>query len=375
MASGETIRVSRLGELRAAVTNAKPGTRIEIAPGEYAGGFYATNLRGEEAKPILITAADPKNPPVLKGGVQLVDAMHVELSDLVLSGFAGNAIAIDDGGSYDTPAGHVTLRRLRITDIGPKGNFHAVKYAGVDDFLISDCHIERWGVENGIGVDAVGCHRGVIENCSFIHNENPEKSGAVGIQVKGACSGIVIRNNRFVHCGGRGINIGGSTGEPFFRPPLASMKGERYEAKDIVVENNTIIGGDAAIAFPNTDGAIVRHNTIYQPQRWAFRILQETTSFPGFVPSRNGVVKDNLIAFRSDHWVEGGINIGPGTSPESFSFSHNFWYCVDAPAKSRPTLPTPETGGVYGNDPKFIDAAGGNLKLSADSPATGFGAP
>jgi len=52
------------------------------------------------------------------------------------------------------------------------------------------------------------------------------------------------------------------------------------------VEGNTFIGGGAPWRLW-ADGAVVRFNTIYHPQRWALRILQETRA-PGFVPSRNG---------------------------------------------------------------------------------------
>lgn len=37
------VRVSQLWELRQAVNEAKPGTLIEIAPGDYDGGFFAAN--------------------------------------------------------------------------------------------------------------------------------------------------------------------------------------------------------------------------------------------------------------------------------------------------------------------------------------------
>lgn len=368
-----TVSVRSLGELRQAVEQAKPGTRIEIAPGEYAGGIFATRLQGQAGKPIVIAGADPKRPPLLKGAIQLVDAAFVELHSLKLSGFAGNAIAIDDGSSYDTPAHHIVLRDLQVSDIGPAGNFHAVKIAGVDDFLITGCVFERYGTGAGLGIDAVGCHRGVIENCTVRHT--PGKGGSVGIQVKGASREIVIRRNRLEHPGDRAINIGGSTGQPYFRPPLASWPtGEpRYEAKDITVEENTIIGSTAAICFVNVDGATVRANTIVQPERWAIRILQET-KLPDFALSRKGIFKDNLVVFRSETWVESGCNVGNGVDAASFQFTHNAWFCIDKPAQSKPRLPTAETGGVYGIDPKFKDASAGDFRIEATGFPGGIGA-
>ena len=57
------------------------------------------------------------------------------------------------------------------------------------------------------------------------------------------------------------------------------------------------------------------------------------------------------------------VNVGPNTNPETFTFARNWWYCQDAPGKSRPSLPANETDGVYGKDPK-LDAAGMATKQS-----------
>ncbi|MDQ3813520.1 MAG: hypothetical protein M3347_06165, partial [Armatimonadota bacterium] len=58
----------------------------------------------------------------------------------------------------------------------------------------------------------------------------------------------------------------------------------------------------------------------------------------------------------------------------TFKFARNFWYCLDAPARSRPTLPTPEEGGIYGQDPLFRDAEKGDIHLQPNSPAQKMGA-
>jgi hypothetical protein len=252
-----------------------------------------------------------------------------------------NGINVDDGGDFDTPSHHIVLERLRVTDIGPKGNFDGIKLSGVTDFFVRRCQISGWG---GQAIDMVGCHRGVIENCVFRGKDG--FSQTTGPQTKGGSSDVAIRRCTFLQAGDRGVNIGGSTGLPYFRP-----KGARYEARDVTVEGCTFVGSQAPIAFVGVDGAMVRYNTFYRPGKWIMRILQETTE-PGFVACRNGTFTRNLVVFRSDE-VRVAVNIGPRTQPETFRFVDNFWFVQDRPASSQPELPTQETGGVHGLDPRF----------------------
>lgn len=368
-ARAQTTTVRDADGLRQAVRSAKPGATILLAPGEYGGGFYFEGVKGGPGKPVTIAAADPKEPPTFTGGssaMHFTDAAHLELRDLVLTGATANGLNLDDGGSFDTPSHHVVLLRLKVTDVGARGNEDAVKLSGVTDFRVEDCAFERWGAGGGSAIDMVGCHRGAVERCRFTH---PEAQNAV--QMKGGCSGVAVRRCRFEDAGSRAVNIGGSTGFEFFRPPLGDPP--HAEARDIRVEGNTFRGSDAPFAFVGVDGAVVRFNTVYRPRRWAMRILQETTD-DGFVPCRNGEFSRNIVVFRSDEWREGGVNIGPGTDAASFRFEGNVWFCADAPARSRPKLPAEEKKGVYGTDPGLMDPEMGDLRLRKDSPAREAGA-
>ncbi|MBD3291479.1 MAG: hypothetical protein GF393_01035 [Armatimonadia bacterium] len=366
---GEAPRAAEVPEglpLREAVANARPGETVYVAPGTYEGGLYLGGLQGTEDAPIAIAGADPENPPVIEGGgsgMHLVNATHVELRDLVIRGATGNGLNIDDGGDYATPTHHITLRRLRVEDVGPEGNRDGIKLSGVDDFHVIDCTVERWG-SGGSAIDMVGCHRGLIEGCTFRHEAGA--IGGTGVQNKGGTSEIVIRGNHFEHAGSRAVNIGGSTGLQYFRP-----EPQGYEAKDITVEGNVFVGSMAPVAFVGCDGSTVRFNTTYMPGRWALRILQETRE-PGFVPSRDGVFEDNIVVFRSDAWSEGGANIGPATAPETFSFARNVWYCQDNPQVG-PRLPTEEQDGFVGEDPLLADPEAGDFSLQDGSPAEGRG--
>lgn len=368
--AAEPTRVSDASGFNRAVAAARPGDTILLAAGDYANNFYFQGVHGTAKEPIVIAAADPAKPPRFTGKtapLQFNGASHLELKDVVIAGGSANGLNVFDGGDPDRPSHHITLRNLRVQDIGPKGNSDGLKLSGLDDFTVEDCTIERWG-SGGSGIDMVGCHRGVISGCTF------RKGGANGVQAKGGSSDITVRKCKFEDAGERAVNLGGSTGDDFFRPRLKDMpKDGRYEAKGTVVEGCTISGSEAAVAFVGVDGATVRFNTIYRPGRYAVRILQEKTD-SGFVPCRNGVFESNVVVFRSTGWVTGGVNVGGNTAPDTFRFANNLWYCEDKPARSEPDLPTEEKGGVTGKDPLFADPAKGDFAVDKDSPARDRGA-
>jgi hypothetical protein len=110
---------------------------------------------------------------------------------------------------------------------------------------------------------------------------------------------------------------------------------------------------------------------MYLPEKWAFRIRRQAVG-DDFPPCRNGRVESNVIVFKPSRY-EGGVNVGPGTAPQTFRFAGNAWYCVDDSARSAPTLPPNEADGVVGKDPLFADPAKKDFSLRAGSPAAGKG--
>jgi len=312
----------------------------------------------------VIEGAGEDQPPVFEGGGtgwQLSDCAYVTLRNISVRGQGQNGINVDDGGSFDTPAHHIVLEKIRVADVGPRGNFDAIKLSGVDDFVVRRCTIEGWG---GQGVDMVGCHRGLIEGCTFRGKEG--FSHSAGPQTKGGSKDIAIRRCFFVNAGDRAVNLGGSTGLDYFRP-----RGTLYEAKDVLVEGCVFVGGEAPVAFVGVEGAVVRYNTIYRPGKWVLRILQETTA-PGFAACGNNRFERNLVVFRRQE-VGVFVNIGPNTRPETFVFLNNLWFCEDRPAASRPELPAAETGGVYGIDPRLANPQRGQFQ-PRNRQAAAFGA-
>jgi hypothetical protein len=349
-------------EFADAINSATPGTRILVQPGTYRGGYFLTGVQGTADRHIVIDAADPSNKPVFRGGANCFlfrTPAYLEVRNLILESPNSYGISIDDGGDYaNNPAHDVTLSGLEIRNAGSMG----FKLAGLDNFLIENCTITN---PSFMGIDMVGCHDGVIERSTVV-------GGATtwtGIAGKGGSKDITIRDNLLRNCGWRSIEIGGATERQYFRP---SFQG--YEAKDFLVEGNVIVGSKAPIVFGSSDGGVFRYNTIYRPTYHLLRILQDNDA-PDVVPTRNGVVTDNIFVFRrSEIYASEPINISYGTAPETFQFARNWWYAMDDPSRSRPNLPTEEVDGHYGIDPQLVNPQGGDFHVRAGSPAEGAGA-
>jgi len=359
--SAESVTVANSDQLAAALGNAKPGTHIVLQPGNYQGGIFAANVTGTEKQPIVVEAADVKRPPVILGGnvgLHLADCKYVEIKNLVIRSARGNGVNIDDGGTFATPSHHITLNGLTIEDIGPNGNRDGIKLSGVDDFVVKNCTVKRWG-NRGSAIDMVGCHQGEIVGCTFQYGD---ETGNSGVQTKGGSRGIRIHHCRFNHAGQRAVNIGGNTDLEYFRPePLG------YEAKDITVSDCTFVGSISPIAFVGVDGASVRHNTFYRPTKWVFRILQESTS-SRFFPCRNGRFEKNIVVFQFGK-IRAAVNIGPGTQPKSFRSAGNYWYCDDNPSRSQLSISISNRQEVFGVDPQFQNVKRGDFRLKSGSPA------
>ena len=89
---------------------------------------------------------------------------------------------------------HVTLESIRVSEIGPRGNYDGIKLSGVQEFVVRGCEVAGWG---GQAIDMVGCHQGTIERCLFRGREG--FSQTTGVQAKGGSSGVAgvgyIRSN------------------------------------------------------------------------------------------------------------------------------------------------------------------------------------
>ncbi|WP_166437260.1 right-handed parallel beta-helix repeat-containing protein [Niastella caeni] len=347
--------------LTQAVAVTVPGDTIMIHEGNYAGGLSFLHLQGTADKWIYIISA-PSATVIFNGGAnswQMSDAAYVQIKGITFQQQTGNGFNIDDGGSYSTPSHHIVFDACTFKDIKAKGNNDLLKMSGVDFFEIKNCTFLN-GSAGGSGIDMVGCHEGLIKGNRF------ENQGSNSIQVKGGSKNIRIEVNFFRNGGQRTLNLGGSTNLKYFRPLDA-----RYEAAGLTVYSNIFIGSDAPIAYVGCIETEVINNTIYLPQKWVIRILQETVDTSRFYACGNNTFKNNIV-YR-DSRVSIDCNIGAHTNPQSFSFSNNLWYHSQNQAWTGPVLPVKDVNGLIGKDPLFNNAASEDFTLSRMSPAVGKG--
>jgi hypothetical protein len=353
--------------IRRGIALARPGTAVRIHPGTYPGGTYVDDLEGTAQAPIWIGGVPGAARPVIEGtaeALHLTRARYVIVHDLEVRGATGNGINADDGGAVDRPglAAFLLFRDLDIHDIGTGGNQDCLKLSGIHDFQVLDSTFRRCGA-GGSAIDHVGCHRGLLAR-------NVIEGGNTGIQAKGGSADLEMRWNTFRDVAERALNLGGSTGFEFFRPPLSTTS-ENAEARGLRAIANVFVGGGTPFAFVGCVGCSALHNTVIDPERWLMRILQETVSDGTyeFAPTRGGVLQNNLFHFARGT-IRTHLNVGAGTAPETFVFASNLWYAHDGPAGSMPALPAPETGGVYGED---AGISGDAPAIPVSSPATGAG--
>ncbi len=219
----------------------------------------------------------------------------------------------------------------------------------------------------GSGIDHVGCHHGLIAGCAF------RSMGSNAIQCKGGTEDLEIYGCSFEDAGQRGVNIGGSTGFAYFRPPL-SRTASNAEARNVRVVANVFGDAVTPFAFVGAVDCLVANNTFRSDSyRWLFRVLQETTSDDGytFLETQSCRVVNNVFHFARAN-LSTAVNVGPNTRGDTYAIEHNLWYAADDAAASTPTtLPVAETNGVVGQDP-FPDASQAPRPTAA-SPLVGAG--
>jgi len=341
-----------------ALASAQPGTRVHVAAGIYGAVGSIANLQGTAEAPIALVGDGDAviETNRTSQALHLTDPRYVVIEGITIRGTWPHGINIDDGGSYESPASHVVLRRISFRDIGTGGNNDCLKMSGVDYFHIEGSSFS--GCNQGEAIDMVGCHHGVVTGNNFADMPG------TAVQTKGGSADVLIHGNRFRNIAQRAINAGGSTGKPYFRPIDAPYEARRIQMIANIIEG----GGDTPVAFVGCDTCVFANNTIVDPGRYLARILEENGTR---TPGANGFFINNMVLLRSSGRSR-YVDVGPGTRPTTYTFGWNLWYSPEEASFAGPEyfggLPA-ERDSLIQTDPRLD----GDWRPLAGSPAVAAG--
>ncbi len=228
------VNVATVEELHAALTDAKPGDKIIIAPGVYQNdtwkgkwAAFFSEASGTAEQPITICSADPANPAVLCGVSQedkialYITGKFWNIENLVACE-AEKGIVLDQGS-------HSTITGCEVYNIGDEG-IHLrddTSYCLIENCNIHDCGTVNPKYGEGIYIGSAknntdygfDCHYNTVRSCTI------SNVGAECIDVKEYTIGTLIEGCSFDGSGVKGENGANS---------LIEIKGN-----DVIVRNNT----------------------------------------------------------------------------------------------------------------------------------------
>ncbi len=272
----ETPTVESLAEaLQLAVETQDQPVRIEIAPGKHDALGAVESVRRTKHTPIVIAGAldeQGRRLTLVDGGadgiedagepcIRMSNVSFIVIANILCERAFPHGMNIDDGSDYSTPTHHITIRNVLIRDVGLYQrtkigtNSDCLKLSGVDDFRVLNSEFEN--CVSGEFIDMVGSHRGLITGNHF-HNKPLN-----GVQTKGGSSDVLITGNVFEGVEGRSIQLGGDTGEPYYRPIDAAYPAQQIRVvANIIRTNPEQETQNDAFSLNGCRDCLIAHNTV-----------------------------------------------------------------------------------------------------------------
>ncbi len=310
------ITVCSIEDLKAAIDSAQPGTRIEIAPGNYATRLtFTAENSGTPEKPILVTSRDGLGSVIIDGAgatitIKLAGASHIKLSGLEITGGGYHGVFLDKGSQEITIEGNRIYDNIATAPLNSHAEVKGSSTKGVRPakVVIRDNEIFHTIHPPGGNFQGIDCNRcddfHIVGN--YIHDINAPTEQSYSyfdrgscIQMKSGSSNTIIERNVIEAC-----NIGIVYG------------GEGLESPEHIggiVRNNIIIDSvEMAIAVVNVDGGKIYNNTLFNNGE-SIRVARDIRFSPSVanVDAQNNILdhpireEDGLSISKQNNFVVG----------------------------------------------------------------------
>jgi hypothetical protein len=259
---GPTVKVSTAAQLTAALTAAKPGQTIQLAPGTYSGVFLGTTS-GTANAPITLTGPTTAvlTNPDTTGTVGAGYGLHLVADYWRLTGFS---VADSAKGIVLDHSNNDVLDGLSVHNIGDEG-IHLREFSThdiVEHSTVHDTGLKAPGYGEGVYVGTANSNWGTYtdgkpdlsNDDQIIDNTFGPNVAAENIDIKEATSGGLISGNTFSGKGESGANS--ST-------DVVAVKGNDYTVTGNTMSNGLIDGFEVEQLYTGSGcGNVFRNNTI-----------------------------------------------------------------------------------------------------------------
>ena len=232
-------------DLNAILNNSVEGDTVIVNKGEYAA-VNLVNKNFSAQMPLVVKAKLPGT--VIIKGQAVSRGSSLEMSNCSYVIIDGLTFTNSMWGIYVKNSNHILLRKNEIYSTGQEGCHigRSSKYVDVIENTIHNTglfHL-KWAEGIYVGSGSYGGNNRFPDNCEYIWIEGNhiyETGNAEGINVKGECFHVTVRNNN-IH------DIHPGTAEQYNQAAITIEGGENSiknnyrldEKRDIWVENNTI---------------------------------------------------------------------------------------------------------------------------------------
>jgi len=342
----------------------KAGDEIVLMPGTHVCATL-DGLSGRSDAPIVIRPLDAKHKVVIEGGregLRLRRPQFVEIRDLTIRGptLAGVMLTNDEGfvqpgskAATETPTddespewGNLILERVRVENVGPKGQRHGFLIKGVRNVRLDRCTVTGWG---GSAVELVSVQEATINECTF--TGEPGYTQMHGLRARAGSRQIDVNKCHFIDAGSIVLGFGGSSHREEFASPAndaAAADNPRGAAAEIPIEINgmqvnrcLIVGGGTAIDLRAAQACAVRNSTIVRPRGpvlWTDALVSQKVR-GSESPDRSlfNTISNNIIQW-NERDVPKLMEASQTVDPVMVQFEQNLWWAApqEPEGKKRP---------------------------------------